>query len=136
MLLVIIIALAIVAAIVFTRPDRYLSVTTALPASTILTDKAKIFNNNIEGLYPSLGNPDDLDRVLGTAQLDTVYLAVAMAYNLWDHYKIENKKEQIHHSAALLKENIRKKRPSKAMGLVILLIRFCIYFQINQNCLK
>lgn len=105
MLLVIIVAVAIVAAIVFTEKPRYLSVTTALPASGILTDKGNIFNNNIEGLYPSLGAPDDLDKILGTAQLDTVYLAVAIAYNLWDHYKIENKDEQITRAAALLKSN-------------------------------
>lgn len=105
MLLVIIVAVAIVAAIVFSEKPLYLSTATALPASGILTDKAKIFNNNIEGLYPSLGSPDDLDKILGTAQLDTVYLAVAIAYNLWDHYKIEDKETQITQSAALLKNN-------------------------------
>ena len=105
MLLVIIVALVIVAAIVFTQKPLYLSVTTALPASGILTDKAKIFNNNIQGLYPSLGNSDDLDKILGTAQLDTVFIAVAMTYNLWDHYKIEDKEKQIPQSAAILKSN-------------------------------
>lgn len=105
MLLVIIVAVAIVAVIVFTEKPLYLSTTTALPASGILTDKSKIFNNNVEGLYPSLGNPDDLDKILGTAQLDTVYLAVAIEYNLWDHYKIEDKEKQISQSAALLKSN-------------------------------
>jgi hypothetical protein len=105
MLIVIIVAMIIVAAIVFSEKPLYLSVTTALPGSGILTDKAKIFNNNIQGLYPSLGNPDDLDKILGTAQLDTVYLAVATAYNLWDHYKIEDKEKQIGHSAAILKNN-------------------------------
>jgi len=103
MLLVIIIALGIVAAIVFTEKPLYLSVTTALPASGILTDKSNIFNDNIQGLYPSLGNADDLDKVLGTAQLDTVFIAVAIQYNLWDHYKIEEKEKQISQSAALLK---------------------------------
>jgi hypothetical protein len=110
MFLVIIIAVSIVAAILFTQPSRYLSVTTALPASTLLTDKAKIFNDNIEGLYSSLGDPDDLDRILGTANLDTIYLAVAMDFNLWDHYKIEKKEEQFYRSAALLKANSKVMR--------------------------
>ena len=105
MLLVIIVAVVIVAAIVFAEKPLYLSVTTALPASGILTDKAKIFNNNIQALYPSLGSSDDLDKILGTAQLDTVFIAVAMTYNLWDHYKIEDKEKQITQSAALLKSN-------------------------------
>ena len=105
MLLVIIVAVVIVAAIVFAEKPLYLSVTTALPASGILTDKAKIFNNNIQTLYPSLGSSDDLDKILGTAQLDTVFIAVAMTYNLWDHYKIEDKEKQISQSAAILKSN-------------------------------
>lgn len=105
MLLVIIVAIAIVAVIVFSEKPRYLSVATALPASGVLADKATIFNDNIQNLYPSLGSPDDLDKILGTAQLDTVYIAVAMAYNLWDHYKIENKGEQTWQSAAMLRKN-------------------------------
>ena len=49
------------------------------------------FNENIQALYSTLGSPDDLDKIVGTAGLDTVYLAVTDQFNLFDHYKISNK---------------------------------------------
>lgn len=102
------ISLLVVAAVVYFQPSRYLSVATALPASSFQSDKASIFNNNIQELYPSIGEPDDLDRILGTARLDTVYLAVADSFNLWDHYKTEEKGK-----AALTKAAISLKKYSK-----------------------
>jgi len=59
-----------------------------LPASSVASDKARIFNENIQELYSGMGSSDDLDRIIGTAQLDTVYLAVTDQFNLYDHYKI------------------------------------------------
>lgn len=78
--------------ILLLQPRLYLSEVTALPASGVATDKARIFNNNIEQLYPSIGNPDDLDRVVGTARLDTLYLALAAEKALARHYKMEKEK--------------------------------------------
>lgn len=71
-------------------PKLYLGQATALPANTALSDKARIFNSNIEGLYSELGSPDDLDRIEGTAQLDTVFLAAAKATNLLRHYGLDS----------------------------------------------
>ena len=102
MLLVIIIAVAIVACYCFysNLPAifRWLRL---FPASTILTDKARIFNNNIEGLYSSLGNPDDLDKISVPPNWIPFTWLLLMNYNLWDHYKIENKEEQIHISSCM-----------------------------------
>lgn len=103
-LFLVLLSLAVTAAVVFLQPRRYLSVTTALAASSILSDKARIFGDNIQHLYSSIGNPDDLDRILGTAQLDTVYIAVAASFNLWDHYKIKNG-DLLYKAAKELKEN-------------------------------
>jgi uncharacterized protein involved in exopolysaccharide biosynthesis len=90
----------------FIKPRQYLSVATALPASSVLADKSTIFNENIEGLYSSIGSPDDLDRIIGTAQLDTVYLAVSDQFNLYDHYKIEKDDvEKRVRTAKILKHN-------------------------------
>jgi hypothetical protein len=87
--LVVFFALLTVGLIVFLQPRKYLSTATALPVSTVSTDKARIFNENIEGLYSALGNSDDLDMIIGTAQLDTVYLAMTDQFNLIKHYKVK-----------------------------------------------
>lgn len=101
MLAVILLSLLSVGIITFLKPRQYLSVATAVPTSAFATDKSKIFNENIQGLYSSLGNPDDLDRMLGTANLDTVYLAVTDQFNLFDHYKISVKENAPRTKAAL-----------------------------------
>jgi uncharacterized protein involved in exopolysaccharide biosynthesis len=71
----------------FFQPKRYLSVATALPANSYLADKASVFNENIQALYSTMGTVDELDMIIGTGQLDTIYLAVVDQFNLIDHYK-------------------------------------------------
>ena len=105
-LLLLLLSLTAVGVIVFTKRPEYRSVATAVPASTYSSDKARIFNNNIEQLYTALGTPDDLDLVVGTGKLDTVYLAVTRQFNLQDHYKMEEKGDAaINKAAFLLKKN-------------------------------
>jgi uncharacterized protein involved in exopolysaccharide biosynthesis len=70
-------------------PKQYLSIATALPASSVSVDKARIFNTNVQELYSSLGNPDDLDKIIGTANLDTLYIALIKENNLSKEYKNE-----------------------------------------------
>lgn len=86
-----IVSVVAIGILVFLKPREYLSTTTAVPASSFAADKSTVFNENVQTLYSTLGNPDDLDRVVGTAGLDTVYLAVADQFNLWDHYKTKDK---------------------------------------------
>ena len=102
MLVVMIPSLLVVGIITFLKPRQYLSVTTALPASSYASDKGKIFNENILALYSELGSSDDLDKIVGSANLDTVYLFVADQFNLFDHYKIPVKDETARHTAAKL----------------------------------
>src|SRR5579875_2800514 len=85
-LTVTIIATAIVFLITLLLPNEYLSAATALPANSVSTDKAKIFNNNIEALYPEIGNSDELDKIIGTAALDTIYISTAQKFNLALYY--------------------------------------------------
>lgn len=75
--------------ILLLQPKQYLSVVTALPASGFASDKARIFNDHIEQLYPSIGTADELDPVVGTGKLDTLYLAVAAEQNLASYYGME-----------------------------------------------
>jgi hypothetical protein len=105
-----IIVLALLAAGIplYLRPVKYLSTATALPASSYAADKASVFNNNIQSLYPATGTPDDLDMIIGTAQLDTVYIAIAKEIDLAAHYKVSEKGEAaIIKAAYLLKANTR-----------------------------
>lgn len=105
-LVLVLISTIAAAVIVFIKPSKYLSVTTAVPASTVASDKSKIFNENIESLYSNLGSPDELDAMIGTGQLDTIYLTVTDQFNLYDHYKIKDEKEKARiKSAKLLKHN-------------------------------
>ena len=102
MLAVVILSVAVICTITFLKPRQYLSVSTAVPASSFAADKSKIFNENIQALYSTLGTPDDLDMILGTARLDTVYLSVTDAFNLFDHYKISEKGPASRVKAAVL----------------------------------
>lgn len=83
-----ILATAVALIAVMLSPKLYLSTATALPANSVLNDKARIFNTNIEGLYPSLGSPDELDRIEGTTKLDTIFIAIAKDFSLGTHYNI------------------------------------------------
>jgi hypothetical protein len=100
------VAVALIALfILISSQKQYLSVVTALPANSLGFDKAKIFNNNIQELYSSLGTPDELDPVVGTGKLDTLYIAIAKDYNLVHHYSLENKKNQLYTATKFLKAN-------------------------------
>ena len=78
----------ITAVVVFLKKAEYLSMSTALPASSLNADKGRVFSERIEGLYSPFGASDELDRMIGTAELDTVYLWVASRQNLAKHYSI------------------------------------------------
>jgi hypothetical protein len=86
-------------------PRKYLSTATALPANTAVGDKARIFNNNIEALYSDLGSPDDLDRLEGTASLDTIYIATAHDLNLIRYYNIRPSEKALYKAALQLKHS-------------------------------
>jgi uncharacterized protein involved in exopolysaccharide biosynthesis len=102
-----VISLLAAAAITFIKPRQYLSVTTAVPANSLSYDKGRIFNSSIQSLYSNIGLPDELDIIIGTAHLDTVYLAVTDQFNLFDHYKISNDSDKRIKAARLLKKYSR-----------------------------
>src|SRR5215471_2230116 len=77
---------AAAAVIVLLIPKKYLGVATALPASTYAQDKTGVFSQNMQSLYSALGTPDDLDMIVGTAHLDTVYRAISEQLNVTEHY--------------------------------------------------
>lgn len=81
---------AVALVILLMQPREYLSVVTALPASGFASDRGRIFSDNIEQLYPNIGTPDELDPVVGTGKLDTLYLAVAAEQDLAQYYGVDN----------------------------------------------
>lgn len=97
------VATAVVAAAVVSLllPKQYLSVSTAIPSNSSNNDKARIFNENIEGLYSSLGSPDELDMIIGTGQLDTIYLSMTDQFKLIDHFSIDGDKSTQRARAAM-----------------------------------
>ncbi len=97
--------IALIASLLSTK--QYLSVATALPVNTALSDKARIFNNNIEGLYPALGTPDDLDRIEGTAKLDTIFIAVVHENKMAAHYGFEDKADPVYNAVEQLQRNTK-----------------------------
>ena len=50
-LAVVIVSLLAVSIIVFSKPLQYVSVVTAVPASSYSSDRSKIFNENVQQLY-------------------------------------------------------------------------------------
>jgi hypothetical protein len=91
-------------------PKQYASTVTALPGNSALSDKARIFNKNIQYLYSRLGSPDELDRIEGTAALDTIYIATAKDFNLVDHYSVKSSKNALYEAAEELKSKSRISR--------------------------
>ena len=107
-LTLVIITLIITAVFVFSKHKEYLGTTTALPAPTFAVDKSGVFSQNMQVLYPGLGSPDDLDMMLGTAHLDTVYNAVAEKLNLVEHYgEKKSGDEAIQKAGSILKDRTR-----------------------------
>jgi hypothetical protein len=86
-------------------PKEYLSTATALPMNSMVADKARIFNNNIEALYSDFGTPDELDRMEGTGVLDTLFIASAKEFRLDEHYGFASSGESLYKAAVRLKKN-------------------------------
>jgi uncharacterized protein involved in exopolysaccharide biosynthesis len=93
-------------------PKKYLAVATALPANSLIADKARVFNSNIEALYSDFGSPDELDKIEGTATLDTIFIAASKEFQLPTHYSINSLREGIYKAAIKLKRNTRINRSS------------------------
>ena len=89
-------------------PKEFLGEVTALPSNAEAGDRGRIFNQNIEGLYRELGEPDELDKIEGTAKLDTIFLAVAKQFYR-QGYNPANSTDVValHEAAKTLQKNTR-----------------------------
>jgi len=69
-------------------PSLYKSESTAVASSVVAADPARLFNRQIQHLYSPLGSSDQLDLLVGSGKLDTVYRPLVRQFNLIDHYSI------------------------------------------------
>jgi len=84
---------------VFLVPQYFKSTSLLVSANPALADKARIFNNQIQGLYSYFGSGDDLDRINGIADMDTTYKQLVDEFGLTDYYQLKDD------SLPLLKRN-------------------------------
>lgn len=84
-------ALILTAGFLLLQPKLYMSVTTALPANSATLDKARIYNQNIEQLYPALGTAEELDKFLGIVSLESLYNQLVLEHGLAAHYRLTEK---------------------------------------------
>ena len=84
---------------VFVVPQYYRSSSLLVSANPALADKARMFNNQIQGLYSYFGSGDDLDRINGVADMDTTYKQLVDEFALIDYYQLKDD------SLALLRRN-------------------------------
>lgn len=94
--------------IVYLLPKYYNSTAVVVAANPALTDKARILNENIQGLYSSYGNNEDLDRMYGIANLDTTFKILVDEFNLVKYYQLQNANTNLNRTKAvlMLKEDI------------------------------
>lgn len=85
----VILAAIISAVTVFIVPRYYKSAATLVSANPVLADKARFFNNNIQGLYSYFGSGDDLDRIQGIAEMDTVFYQLVDSFHLVSYYHLQ-----------------------------------------------
>lgn len=103
-------AVLIALLVVLIVPKKYLAVATALPANSLIADKARIFNQNIFELYSDFGTVDELDKLEGTGKLDTLFIAAAEEFKLDEHYKIPSSDESLYDAVVKLKKECRISR--------------------------
>lgn len=113
---------ALVATItVFLMPKQYRSTAKLISANPQLADKSRLFNDNIEGLYSYFGSGDDLDRIIGIADLDTTYKQLVDQYKLVEYYQFGDDSLQIQRRKAVLKlrDNLSLQRTEQGQLKII-----------------
>jgi hypothetical protein len=84
-------------------PKYFRSGARIIAANPQLTDKSRLFNENIQGLYSYFGSGDDLDRIIGVADMDTTYFQLVDQFNLIDYYRLDNDSLPLLRRKAVLK---------------------------------
>ena len=83
-------------------PRQYESIAVATAGNPLLSDKAYLFNQNVDQLYSNYGNADDIDRLLGIANLDTTYNLLVDSFKLYNYYTSSKSNKAIRRRNAVL----------------------------------
>ena len=107
---------------VFFLPKYYLSAVVAIPGNPYLADKGHLFNTNIQGLYSPYGSGDELERLNGIAELDTVYKTIIAENALVAYYKLPaNEPEKSQYKAIkALREDLRIQQTDKGQLKILM----------------
>lgn len=100
--LFVLISVFVTTILVFLLPKYYKSTAIVVAANPALADKARLFNNNIQGLYSNFGSGDDLDRIDGFAKLDTTFKLLVDEFNLTKYYELKDQSIALQRSKAVL----------------------------------
>ncbi len=75
---------------VFCVAPNFRSKAILIPGNTMLADKARLFNPNIQSLNSYFGNGDDIDRIYSIAAMDTTYKTLVDEFALTAYYELTN----------------------------------------------
>lgn len=84
-------------------PQYFRSSARIIAANPQLADKSRLFNDNIQGLYSYFGSGDDLDRIIGVADMDTTYQQLVDQFDLIHYYQLNNDSLPLLRRKAVLK---------------------------------
>lgn len=84
-------------------PQYFRSSAKIIAANPQLADKSRLFNDNIQALYSYFGSGDDLDRIIGVADMDTTYYQLVDQFKLIDYYRLDNDSLPLLRRKAVLK---------------------------------
>jgi hypothetical protein len=73
-------------------PKQYLSISTAIPANSRLTDKNHLISKDLQELYSVFGEANDLDHVYIMARSSTVAASICDSFSLIAHYGLDASK--------------------------------------------
>lgn len=95
LLLVLSITWVLTVGVLWISPAQYKSESTSVASSIVASDPSRLFNTQVQHLYSPLGTPDQLDLLVGSGQLDTIYRPLVARYDLIKHYELSGKPERV-----------------------------------------
>ncbi len=86
--LYVLLAVAAASISVFVVKPSFKSSALIISANTVLADKGRLFNTELQSLYSYFGSGDDLDRIYGMADMDITYQRLVEDFSLISYYEI------------------------------------------------